>query len=143
MLVDANILLYAYDESSPMHPQARGWLEKTLSGDEEIRLGLVTLLAFVRIATNANVFERPFSVEEALTLVREWLELPHVAIAEPTPRHWDMLQSLAAAGQASGSLAMDAHLATLAQEYGATIATHDRDFSRFPGVRVIDPLSPS
>jgi hypothetical protein len=36
---------------------------------------------------------------------------------------------------------MDAHLAALATEHGATLCTSDRDFLRFPGLRVEDPLS--
>jgi predicted nucleic acid-binding protein len=35
---------------------------------------------------------------------------------------------------------MDAHLAALALEHGATLGTTDRDFSRFPGLRTINPL---
>jgi uncharacterized protein len=35
----------------------------------------------------------------------------------------------------------DAHLAAIAVEHGATIATRDRGFARFPGLRWIDPLA--
>jgi predicted nucleic acid-binding protein len=36
---------------------------------------------------------------------------------------------------------MDAHLAALALEHGAVLCTTDRDFRRFPGLRVHDPLA--
>jgi hypothetical protein len=36
---------------------------------------------------------------------------------------------------------MDAHLAALAIEHGATLCTSDRDLWRFPGLRVEDPLT--
>jgi hypothetical protein len=36
---------------------------------------------------------------------------------------------------------MDAHLATLTIEHGATLATTDRDFRRFPGLRMVDPTA--
>jgi hypothetical protein len=80
-------------------------------------------------------------VSQALGVVREWLDRPNVAIAEPTERHWERLATLATAGQASGALVMDAHLAALALEHGAAVATTDRDFRRFPGLRVIDPVA--
>jgi predicted nucleic acid-binding protein len=43
-------------------------------------------------------------------------------------------------GQATGSLVMDAHLAALAIEHGARLATTDRDFSRFPTLPNSNPL---
>jgi len=35
---------------------------------------------------------------------------------------------------------MDAHLAALAIEHGAILATSDRDFTRFPGLKFFNPL---
>jgi hypothetical protein len=87
------------------------------------------------------VFREPLPVEEAIGLVDSWLAQPPVIIAAPTERHWLLLTELAAGGQARGPLLMDAHLAALAAEHGATLCTTDRDFTRFPGVRVKDPLA--
>jgi predicted nucleic acid-binding protein len=42
--------------------------------------------------------------------------------------------------QARGPLIMGAHLAALAIEHGATLCTNDRDFLRFPGLKVEFPL---
>ncbi|MBA3797324.1 MAG: type II toxin-antitoxin system VapC family toxin [Candidatus Limnocylindrales bacterium] len=140
IIVDANLLLYAYDSASPRHGPARSWLETILEGDEQVGFSLVTLLAFVRIATSPMVFERPLPVRGAIALVQEWLTLPNVALTEPGGRHWSVLAGVAEAGQARGSLIMDAHLATLAVEHGATIHTTDRDFARFPGLRFKDPI---
>jgi len=41
--------------------------------------------------------------------------------------------------QARGPMVMDAHLAALALEHGASITTTDRDFTRFPGIDLMDP----
>jgi len=35
---------------------------------------------------------------------------------------------------------MDAYLAALALEHGAALASSDRDLSRFPGLKLINPL---
>jgi predicted nucleic acid-binding protein len=40
----------------------------------------------------------------------------------------------------TGPLVSDAHLAALAIEHGATLITSDRDFARFPDLRVEYPL---
>lgn len=140
ILVDANLLLYAYDSTGPRHVQARSWLEATLDSDEQVGFSMVTLLAFVRIGSSPVVFDRPLSVGKAIDLVQGWLRLPNVSIAAPSGRHWAVLAKVADAGQARGPMIMDAHLAALAVEHGATLCTTDRDFARFPGLRFRDPL---
>lgn len=100
-----------------------------------------TLLGFLRVSTNPALFERPLTAERAIQIVSEWLELPNVEVATPTNRHWQVLGELAAAGQARGPMLMDAHLAALTIEYGATLASTDRDFARFPGLRFRNPLA--
>jgi len=42
--------------------------------------------------------------------------------------------------QESGALVTDAALASLALEQGATLCSTDRDFRRFRGLKLIDPL---
>jgi uncharacterized protein len=142
ILVDANILLYAYDPSSPHHEAARVWLEITLSKPEAVGISWLTILAFLRISTNPRVLQHPFSVAEAVLIVSGWLERPTVTIAHPGERHWEIMRDLLIKGQARGPLVMDTHLAALAVEHGAALATSDRDFTRFPGLRVLSPLSP-
>ena len=140
ILVDANVLLYAYDGSSPRHEPARRWVETAFSGDEAVGLPVVTLVAFIRIATNPAVYRRPLSPTRAIEIVQEWLARPNVSVVNPSERHWPLLADLATSGQARGPLVVDAHLAALAIEHGATLATTDRDFARFPGLRSFDPL---
>ena len=82
ILLDANVLLYAYDASSPFHPKAKPWLEAALSGTEPVGFPWPTVLAFLRIATNQRVLGRPLSIEEATAIVSSWLALPHVVLAD-------------------------------------------------------------
>ncbi len=140
ILVDANIALYAYDATSPHHEAARVWFEDVLNGDEEVDFALTSLLAFIRISTNPAVFRRPLRASDAIGVVTGWLSRPNVRMAVPTERHWAILEETATGGQARGPLIMDAHLAALALERGATLATSDRDFARFPRLRLVDPV---
>lgn len=59
---------------------------------------------------------------------------------EPGPRYWSILRSLLIARNIRGPLIADAHLAALAIEHDATLCTTDRDFRRFEGLRVFNPL---
>ena len=105
-----------------------------------MRFAWLTLWAFLRIGTNARVFERPLSTPEAEAAVSSWLAQPNAGILEPGERHWDILRDLCREGQTAGPLVMDAVLAAIAQEHGATLCTTDRDFSRFSGLRWTNPL---
>ena len=140
ILVDANILLYSYDDQSPSHEPARHWLEAELSSGRSVRFALVTLLAFIRIASDRRVFSFPMRADEACRVVQSWFDLPAAGLLQPGPRTWMILEDLCRTGQAAGPLVMDAHLAALAIEHGATIATTDRDFARFPGVSILNPI---
>ncbi len=143
MLVDANLLLYAYHPRSEQHGTSRAWLEATLSGPELVRFAWLTLWGFLRIGTNPRVFERPLSTSEAEAVVSSWLAQPNAGILEPGERHWDILRGLVREGQTAGPLVMDAVIAAIALEHGATLCTTDRDFSRFPGLRWTNPLGAS
>ena len=139
-LVDANVLLYAYDSESPRQTPARQWLVAELSSGRPVRIALITLLAFVRIATDRRVFTRPLSPGDACALVESWLDQPNVQLLQPGRRTWRLLAGICEEGQARGAMVMDAHLAALALEHGASIATTDRDFTRFPGVEILNPI---
>jgi toxin-antitoxin system PIN domain toxin len=138
ILLDANVLLYATDAGSPHHEPARRWLEDALNGDEEIGFPLVSLLAFVRLSTDARVFAVPMDPLEAIEIVMSWLSVPIGRAVSPTAKHWQTLAEIASSARARGPDITDAHLTALAREHGASICTTDRGFARF-GVRVIDP----
>ena len=139
-LLDANILLYAYDRSSAHHVGARKWLETALSGPTPVAFCWPTILAFMRIATHRKAMARPLAMDDARKIVESWLEQPIATIVLPTERHWAILSGLLTSGQVSGALVSDAHLAALAIEHGATLVTNDRDFARFPDLEVEYPL---
>jgi toxin-antitoxin system PIN domain toxin len=138
-LLDANVLLHASNAGFPDHSKARKWLEAALSGTEPVGIAWITIVAFLRIATNPRGFLRPLSAREATTAVQEWLDRENVRVLEGGESHWPLLRSLIEETTATGNLVNDAHLAALAKEHGATIWTNDRDFARFE-VEFRDPL---
>lgn len=141
IVIDANMLLYAYDADDPRHAVVSPWFESQMSGSGDVGLSLLAILAFLRISTDHRVFRRPRPVPTALAIVESWLAHPNVRLLEPTGRHWTTLADVAGGGQARGPQLMDAHLAALAIEHGATLATADRGFARYPGLRTIDPTA--
>ena len=140
ILVDANLLLYAEDASSPEHEKAKSWWDAQLSGISPICLCWPVLTAFVRIATNRRVFHRPLTVVQATERVQTWLDQPCTRLVHPTAGHWEVLRPLLEKGQAMGNLVSDAHLAALAIEHGCELCSTDSDFARFPLLKWRNPL---
>jgi uncharacterized protein len=141
MLVDANILLYAVDRSSPEHGAASGWLTDKLNGPRRIGLPWQALTAFLRIATHPRASAKPLSPEDAWSNVEDWLAAGPAWIPMPTERHADVLGSLVRTHRLRGNLIPDAELAALAIEHGLTVCSADTDFARFPEIRWENPLT--
>ena len=139
ILVDANVLLYAYYPGAERHERCRAWVEQAFSGEEPVAIAWVTVLAFVRISTTPRVFEQPLLASEAIAAVASWLERPSVSVLEAGEACWEIFRELVVEAQVTGPLVMDAFLAALALENGATLATTDRDFSRFPKLKLLNP----
>jgi toxin-antitoxin system PIN domain toxin len=139
-IVDANLLLYATDARSPRHEAARAWLERQLSGGETFAFTWIVLLAFLRLSTNPHVFARPLSPDRAFDVLGRWLGQPCVVIVHPGDRHPAVVRQLLRPLGTAGNLVNDAHLAALAVEHGAELNSCDTDFSRFSGLRWINPL---
>jgi toxin-antitoxin system PIN domain toxin len=138
-LPDANVLLYALDDTSARHSGAKAWLDAALSGSEEVGFAWVVLLAVLRLTTKPAVFAHPLRPAEAFDIVDEWLAQPCSLVVHPTIRHAALMRGFLTAAGAAGNLTTDAHLAALSVEYGAAVCSYDADFSRFPGVTLIDP----
>lgn len=140
IVLDANILLYAYDAGSSLHSQARAWVETVFSAADPVGLPWQTVAAFLRVVTNPKLRGDRFTVEEAVAIVDQWLALPNVRLLAPGDRHWSILGPAMVEGQVRGPLITDAQLAALTMEYGGVLYTTDRDFARFPLLRWKNPL---
>ncbi len=141
MLVDANILLYAVDETSPFHPRARAWLEEALNGTRRVGIAWQTLAAFLRIVTNPRAVAEPLGPAEAWDLVESWLEAPTTWVPEPGPAHRQILRGLMIGLDIRAGLVPDAALAALCVEHGLTIVSADSDFARFTDIAWLNPVA--
>lgn len=141
-ILDANLLLYAYDSSSPFHAEAKMWLEALLSGSDLVGIPWQSVGAFLRVVTHPKLPGRRYSPEEAIGLVESWMRVAGVRMLSPGERHPALLREMLVGGQARGALVTDAQLAALALEHGGFLCTTDRDFGRFEGLRWGNPLRP-
>lgn len=136
LLPDVNVLLYAVNPAAAQHNAAKASIEQAYAEPAGIGLAWSALLGFLRLATRAGIFAKPMAVDDALTVTRTWLEHPRAHVLHPGDQHHALLARLLLGAGVAGNLTTDAHLAALAIEHGATLLTYDRDFERFPGLRL-------
>lgn len=141
MIVDANILIYATNESAHAHERARTWLEEQLGGETRVGLPWPSLLAFMRLTTSLRMSPSPISGKQAWTFVRSWLESPVAWIPATTQRHVEIFAGLVDRHEISGNLIPDAHLAAYAIEHNVPLVSADTDFARFTDVRWLNPIA--
>jgi len=140
-LIDLNLLIYAVNRDAPYHHAARKWWEECLSNTEPVALAWVVILGFLRITTHGRVMPHPLTSDQAFEIVDDWLKQPAVYVVTPTEHHWDIFRNIISPLGTAGNLTMDAHLAALSVEHGATLFTTDNDFARFKTVKWINPLT--
>jgi uncharacterized protein len=142
IIPDINILVHAYNTEFPQHAAARRWWEFALNSPRPtIGLPWVSILGFLRLVTSRVVFTRPFPASQAVAITRSWCQQDAVDILVPGEHHGDIFFRLIEEAGTAGNLTTDAHLAALALEYRAELATTDSDFSRFKGVHWFNPLT--
>jgi toxin-antitoxin system PIN domain toxin len=134
ILPDVNVLLYAVNTDVAQHKRAHAEL-KAAYKKGLVALCWPALLGFLRLSTRAGILARPLPVEQALAVVRAWLQHTNSVVVGPTPQHAAVLGGLLLGAGRGGPLVSDAHLAALAIEHGATVLSFDGDFARFAGLK--------
>ena len=97
---------------------------------------------FLRVVTHPRVFDPPTDLDAALEDLESLLGSPSLVLLGEGPSHAGHLERVVRAGRVVGNLVHDAHIAALAIEHGVReLWTADRDFARFPGLRIRNPFT--
>jgi hypothetical protein len=100
-----------------------------------------TALRFVRLTSNSHIYAEPATLATAWSRIESLLDEPNVWVPTPTPQHRRVIAELVAASAFTSNDVPDIHLAALAISHGLRLASHDRGFARFEGLRWFDPLA--
>ena len=136
MFPDINVLLYSVEADNPHHIPAKRWLESAFNSSSSVGLAWLVLIGFMRLSTQARILRKQLTIAESVAVMSEWIHHPKAQIVHPGPQHGALLGSFLLAADTAGNLTSDAHLAALAVENNGTVGTFDKDFNRFPGVKV-------
>lgn len=139
--VDTNILVYAHREEASFHELAYRRIAQLAEGLASWAIPWPCLHEFLAIVTHPRIYAPPTPLVRALDQVDAWFESPTLALLAESQTHWSTLRSLLANGRIVGPLVHDARVAALCQQHGVReLWSADRDFSRFPGLNVVNPL---
>ncbi len=139
--VDANVLLYASDRSSPFHESAIEFLRTCSIHTEMWYVAWQTLMAYLRISTHPKIFTHPLSAQEALTNIRTLLQVPHVRPLSEADGFLDVYGEVTGNFPVRGNLVPDAHLVSLLRQHDVRkLYTTDRDFRKFDFLDVQNPF---
>jgi toxin-antitoxin system PIN domain toxin len=139
ILPDVNVLIYAFRQDTTEHAVCRPWLDSVVSGSARFGMSPLALSAVVRITTNLRIYEVPSTLDEAFGYCQDLLGQPHCQIVEPGERHFEIFKRLCIETSTRGPRVTDAWFAALAIEWGCEWITLDRDYARFPGLKLQTP----
>jgi len=139
--VDTNILVYAHRGDSPFHAIARDRMGVLSEGRAPWAIPWPCVHEFLAIATHPRVYSPPTPIESALEQIDAWIASPSLAMLGETPTYWSEAKRLILGGVVFGRRVHDAHIAALCVTHGVReLWSADRDFGRFTGFKVVNPL---
>jgi hypothetical protein len=139
--VDTNILVYAHREDSPFHDPAATRIAELAEGSATWSIPWPCVHEFLAIVTHPRIYAPPTPLPRALDQVDAWLASPTLVLLAESADHWPALRAILARGRIVGPPVHDARIAALCEQHGVReLWSADRDFNRFGGLAVINPL---
>lgn len=134
ILPDVNALVYAFRPQTSLHTLARDALTAYRDRGElvvltDVATSFVRIVTDDRISRDRDTFGAAMEFLDALTADARLLREARIS-------RWNMFRELGARVNISGPLVPDALLAATSLDFRAALMTADRDFLRFPGLRV-------
>jgi toxin-antitoxin system PIN domain toxin len=132
---DVNVYVALFVKEHEHHEIVRPWFEELINGPRRLATSDPIFASTIRIITNHRNAKNPPSISQAVVQIERIRNRGATVPIEPTGRQWSMFTDLCERADVRGELVQDAWIATLAMDHGCEVATFDRDFARFPGLK--------
>jgi toxin-antitoxin system PIN domain toxin len=139
--IDTNVLVFAYNQDTPQHKAAQEFLQAKIGEEETWVMPWPVVHSFLRLTTHPGIMPRPLSAREASAVIQAFVELPQLQLIGESPDFWEPYKKDLLQVSARGNLVPDVQIIALLKQNGVkTFFTADRDFRRFDGIKIVDPL---
>ncbi|MGA3018789.1 MAG: TA system VapC family ribonuclease toxin [Bryobacteraceae bacterium] len=139
--VDTNILVYAHRRDSEWFQPASAAIRGLAEGAAPWSISWPSIHEFLAIVTNPRIYKPPTPLSAAIRQVEFWMESPTLHLIGELEDHWRLLAGILTAAKVKGGAIHDARIAAICAAHGVReLWTVDRDFSRFTGIRAVNPL---
>jgi predicted nucleic acid-binding protein len=96
---------------------------------------------FLSIVTHPRIYNPPTPLRNAIEQIDAWLESPSLVVLSESADHWPSLRAILVNGRVTGPQVHDARIVAICRQHGVSeLWTADRDFGRFSGLTVRNPL---
>lgn len=139
--VDTNILVYAHREDSPWHSAAVTCVTRLAEGRAPWAIPWPCIHEFLAVVTHPKIYRPATALTSALDQVDDWIESPSLHLIGEVGNYWPTLRSVLVSGRIVGPMTHDAKIIAVCRQHGVEVLwSADRDFSRFGGLDVVNPL---
>ncbi len=140
--VDTNILVYAHRRDHDWNEAASACMRALAEGRATWAIPWPCVHEFYAVVTRPNVFNPPSTAAQAFSQLAAWFESPSLRLLGESANHFNTLKRLATGAKIAGAAIHDARIAAICIDHGAAaLWTVDRDFSRFPALKVGNPMA--
>lgn len=139
--LDTNVLVHAHRSDAVHHVAASDAVRGLARAPSPWCIPWPCVHEFLAIATHPRVFDPPSPLDVALMQVDAWTESPSLVLIGEDNRSWGVVRATLEKSEVTGPRVHDARIAALCARHGVSeLWTADRDFGRFPDLRVRNPL---
>jgi toxin-antitoxin system PIN domain toxin len=139
--LDAIVLVYAHRADSPWNPAANRVVAGLAESASPWAIPWPCVHEFLSIVAHPRICNPPTPMAQAIEQVKAWLESPSVVLLAESTGYLPRLAEILLTGRVVGPQMHDARVAALCRFHGVReLWTADRDFGRFPELRVRNPL---
>ena len=139
--VDTNILVYAHRAESPWFVQASDCLRSLAEDGRSWAIPWPCIHEFLSTVTHPKIFKPSTPIMAAIEQVEIWMESPDLQLLGEQTGYWQVLRPTVESGKIVGGAVHDARIAAICRLHGVReLWSADRDFNRFPFLKVRNPL---
>lgn len=139
--IDTNLLVYYFRSDHAFHNRADEFLTELLESGRPVGIPYHCMVEFLAIVTNPRIFKNPDTLEAALDDLELLAECPTLLVLGHTSGFLKNMRTLCSGAHIYGGRVYDAQIASIClQNHVQTFYSADRDFSRFPALKIKNPL---